>query len=71
MDNDFISKLNWIHDVTCPVCGVKASYRITGVNKFVSESCGHPEMENLLNERSVINEPQRRTLKVKLRGKAQ
>jgi|WetSurMetagenome_2_1015567.scaffolds.fasta_scaffold00268_24 hypothetical protein len=51
MDEDFISKLEWIYDVKCPICGSKASFRITGINKFVSDICGHPEIEKLIYER--------------------
>jgi hypothetical protein len=43
--------LDWVHDVKCPVCGTKASYKMTGKTSYVTVSCGHPESEKLIEER--------------------
>ena len=34
---------DWLHDVQCPICGMKASWQPSG-NGYRTISCGHREM---------------------------
>lgn len=45
-----IEDIDYIHDVVCPICETKATYKITGKG-FVSQTCGHKEVENLIEQR--------------------
>lgn len=55
MDNyEYWTKIALIHDVTCPVCGCKASFQQTGITSFKSIYCGHKEMEELVEERERL-----------------
>jgi hypothetical protein len=51
--NDFIKKLDFAHDVYCPICGTKASYVLTGGHGFNSIYC-HEELNELIDRRIAI-----------------
>jgi hypothetical protein len=52
MDQDFFQKLEWIHNVKCPVCGTKASFVIIG-HSYRTDCCGHPQIEKIIHEREL------------------
>lgn len=49
---DFISKLQWAHDVTCPICSKKASFKLLGGERFETICCEcSNEMAELIDQR--------------------
>jgi hypothetical protein len=52
MTKKFLKKLDWIHDVSCPLCGTKASYVIIG-EKFRTEGCNHDQFHQLIKDREI------------------
>lgn len=65
--------MDYIYNVLCPICGRKPTYIITGYNTdgrittFKESSCGHIELENLIeeNRRSVFDKFQENTRSVR------
>jgi hypothetical protein len=58
MKKELIRKLEWIHNVVCPVCSSKASFTITGPSAWESNLCCHEELEKLVRQREKeINRP--------------
>lgn len=53
-DSEYWEKVELIHNATCPICGIKASFRRTGLTSFQTLSCGHKEMEDLIEERELL-----------------
>jgi hypothetical protein len=53
MTEEFLKKLDWIHNVSCPVCGTKASYVITGPETFNTEGCNHDQFHQIIKEREL------------------
>lgn len=48
----FWDKVQEAHDIECPVCGKRPSFRITGQSSYETlYPCGHEELEKLLEER--------------------
>jgi len=48
--NNIKSGLDYIYDVSCPVCGRVPSYTVLG-DKIQYEICCHPELEDLIGKR--------------------
>jgi hypothetical protein len=51
------SDLDYIYNISCPICGKKPFYKITGTNKLGqitsrdSNVCGHKELDELIDQR--------------------
>ena len=59
--SEFWDKVRDAHDIECPVCGKRPSFRITGQSSYETfYPCGHEELERLLEEREntfLVDQP--------------
>lgn len=62
--------LDFIYNIECPVCGSKPTYTMTGVHSYKQHSCGHAELEKLIQQRErefLQNQHKSNTVRVRLK----